>query len=315
MSESDLLQPDRTQAIVTELVGSVGLATGRYIVERVPESHSTEVYRIRQPGAVLYLRILPERDASFAPEAYAHSLLRMRQVRVPEVIYFEHYNPALRRSAMVTTEILGQAIGHGLRPPNVRQIVRQAGRELARINQIPVHGFGWIVRDQPIVDELRAEYATYAQWIQHHVGDLVTLLGSPHVLAQPEVDAIRLVMAEALDLFGEEPAYLAHGDFDGTHIYYHNDQYTGIIDFGEIRGANQLYDLGHYYIENADLLPDLLEGYGEVIALPADHMRRILVTGVLIAARRVGLSVMRNAALHAPDVLAIKRSLRMLNAL
>jgi hypothetical protein len=31
--------------------------------------------------------------------------------------------------------------------------------------------------------------------------------------------------------------------------------YVGLIDFGEIRGAHALYDLGHLAVEHANLLP------------------------------------------------------------
>lgn len=45
-----------------------------------------------------------------------------------------------------------------------------------------------------------------------------------------------------------EQGYLAHGDFDTTHIYQDNGRYTGIIDFGEIRGADRWYDLGYFHM-------------------------------------------------------------------
>ena len=41
-------------------------------------------------------------------------------------------------------------------------------------------------------------------------------------------------------------AWLAHGDFDCSHIYVADGRYSGIIDFGEIRGANPWYDLAQF---------------------------------------------------------------------
>ncbi len=60
-----------------------------FMVERVAEGVSTFVYRILCGDETFYLRVLPEAGASFAPEVTAHTLLRQRQVNVPEVIYFE----------------------------------------------------------------------------------------------------------------------------------------------------------------------------------------------------------------------------------
>ena len=42
-----------------------------------------------------------------------------------------------------------------------------------------------------------------------------------------------------------ESAWLAHGDFDATAIFYRDGRYSGLIDFGEIRGTEPLFDLGH----------------------------------------------------------------------
>ena len=73
-------------------------------VERVPEGVSTWVYRLIFPQETMYLRLLPEAGASFAPEVAVHQQLRQRQVKVPEVIHFEPCNELLQRSLMVTTD-------------------------------------------------------------------------------------------------------------------------------------------------------------------------------------------------------------------
>jgi aminoglycoside phosphotransferase (APT) family kinase protein len=299
---------ERTAAI-TALLRAIFPATVQLAVEYVAESHSTEVYRVHRDGAVLYLRVLPEQAASFAPELYVHDLLHRRGLHVPGAIYFAHCNALLQRSILLTTEIPGRAIGYGPRPPAVRQMVRQAGRELAIVNSVLVRGFGWIKRDQTRVDQLSAECDSYAAWLLPDLEAALAALTHGALLSMRDAQAVRLALDEAAALFGGQPAYLAHGDFDVTHIYHQDGRYTGMIDFGEIRGANQLYDVGHFQIENADLLPDLLEGYADVVALPADHMRRILLSGLLIGVRRLGRSVARSRALYSPDLQAIRRTL------
>lgn len=72
---------------------------------------------------------------------------------------------------------------------------------------------------------------------------------------------------------GGGSAVLAHGDFDPTHVFAASGRYTGIIDFGEIRGAPALYDVAHWALQTP---PDhLLTGYAEVAPLPADHRQVI----------------------------------------
>ncbi|MCX6048259.1 MAG: aminoglycoside phosphotransferase family protein [Chloroflexi bacterium] len=304
---SEHKQPAGTEAILSHLVKSILATTEPLTIERVREGQSTEVYRIHQSARRFYLRLLPELDASFAPEVYVHTILRTQGLRVPEVVYFEHYHPGLQRSVMMTTEIPGQAIGYGARSADVQPVIRQAGRELAYINTIKVDKFGWIQRDKPWVDQLQAEYTTYAAWLQRDFAEPCAVLEQHGVLAPSALAAVRLMLAEAVALLGEEPPVLAHGDFDVTHIYQQHGQYTGIIDFGEIRGANQWYDLGHFQIENPDLLPALLDGYGEITPLPTDVMRRILITSGLIAVRRLGRWLARSGDLYQPDLAAIMR--------
>lgn len=93
-------------SIIYELVTSI-FPTSPLLVERVAEGVSTYVYRIVFQHEPFYLRILPEEGASFAPEVVVHLCLRQLQVKVPEVIYFDHCYAPLRRSIMVTTEIKG----------------------------------------------------------------------------------------------------------------------------------------------------------------------------------------------------------------
>ena len=65
----------------------------------------------------------------------------------------------------------------------------------------------------------------------------------------------------------EEPSSrLAHGDFDATHIYQRDGVYTGVIDLGEMRGAEPQYDLAYFLVQDPtrEWLGDLIAGYEEV---------------------------------------------------
>ena len=48
----------------------------------------------------------------------------------------------------------------------------------------------------------------------------------------------------------DPPSRLAHGDFDATHIYQRDGLYTGVIDFGEMRGAEPHYDLAYFLVQD-----------------------------------------------------------------
>jgi aminoglycoside phosphotransferase (APT) family kinase protein len=295
---------------VTQFARTIVTSAGPVTVARIAEGVSTAVYRIDAGEQTYYLRILPEPGASFAPEVMAHQRLRAAGLHVPEVIYFEHYNPLFQRSLMLTTAIAGRAIGYGQSPTDIAQLLYQAGRELATINQIAVRGYGWIRRDTADL-RLCAEYPTLPIWLVEEFEAPLRALRHCTELTPREADKLLELLGVACAQLQHEPAILAHGDFDVTHIYYADAAYTGIIDFGEIRGTHQLYDLGHFAIESGDLLPNLLHGYTAVAPLHDDALRHIHATALLIAARRLGRRVLQGRAPHQPDVAFIRRKLSL----
>lgn len=249
---------------------------------------STHVYRIVGGNDVFYLRVLPETGASFAPEVRAHELLRERGVKVPEVIYFEHLNEGLQRSVMMTTEIVGEHVGRRSSVQDIRQILIEAGRDLAILNSIPVNGFGWIKRGRAEVVDLDAEHPSYRAFALEDLGTHLSSIES--VLSAEEIAAARETINRHDRWLDVDQAWLAHGDFDVTHIFQDRGRYTGIIDFGEIRGGDPFYDLGHFRLHDGETLPGrvlpyLLEGYGQVTPLPSDYEQRISFSSLLIGVR------------------------------
>jgi len=292
--------------IVAALATSLFPSCASPTVARVLDGVSTRVYRLRwdaqsrAAAQTLYLRILPEAGASFAPEAAAHTRARTCGARVPEIVYVEPCHPQLGRSVMVTSEIVGEPVWRRPFDDDTRRILVEAGRDLARINSVPVDGFGWVRRDADARDRLLGEHALQRAFaLEYLEADLATL--ARHGLSSTEADAIRALVARHDGWFDGTRAWLAHGDFDVTHIFQRNGQYSGIIDFGEIRGADMFYDLGHFQADDGETLPaesvsSLVAGYNEVAPLPDDAQARITLASLLIALRTLG-----NQATKHPD--------------
>jgi Ser/Thr protein kinase RdoA (MazF antagonist) len=269
-------------------------------IERVAIGVSTYVYRILVRNTIRYLRVLPEEGASFVPEAEVHTRLRQMQVRVPEIIFVEPYNELLQRSIMLTTEIPGQSLAQSPHPGEkaLAEIAREAGRDLARINSLTVDGFGWVKRDPATpAGMLQAEWPTYRAFVDEYWNADLNYLAK-HVLSTPEIaqlERVRSLYDRWLDL---EQGCLVHGDFDITHIYQHQGHYSGIIDFGEIRGAGRWYDLAQFSMYQWELLPwplepDLLRGYEEIAPLPADYEAHIHFTALLTSTRALSRSLQK----------------------
>jgi aminoglycoside phosphotransferase (APT) family kinase protein len=274
---------------------------------------STHVYRIQTENERFYLRILPEDGASFAPEAEVHRRLRQAGVKVPEVVSFEDENALVGRSIMLTRELPGTAVGESsdLSFGELGAIVAEAGQDVARISRLPVDGFGWIERGQCGSSGLQGETPTFRQFaLERWDADLDFLERA--AMTPSDVRTLERVVARHEPWLEVESGCLAHGDLDTTHIYQADGRYSGIIDFGEIRGADQWYDLAHFHLRDGERLPFLLgphlvEGYARFQMLPADYLDRIRFTSLLINVRALTNSLQKRPAnrytRHQVDVL------------
>ena len=177
------------------------------------------------------------------------------------------------------------------------------------INHVTVDGFGWVRRRGPGWP-LRAEHASYLSFLTSYLpadwpGPLGSLL-SGDVLAAVEA------MLDSERARPPAEARLAHGDFDTTAIFCAGSRYMGVIDFGEIRGTEPAFDLGHFLLHDqeqvsARLLPALLEGYGRVVAAPDE--RSIRRSAVLLGLRQLCRWLTRGYGLDHPAV--VQRAARI----
>ena len=236
-------------------------------LEPMKSGVSTYVYRVRHNNQLYYLRVLPE-DASFAAEAKAHEIMLEYGVNVPKPIYFEHKNILLSKSLMLTSNIPGHCIGKG--DTNNADILLNAGKQLALINNIRVDGFSWINRNN--FNELTGEKHTFKEYYYNKLyADIDSLQNYGF-----DTDNIKKIMDKAYPMLEIKDAFLVHGDFDHSHIFHYDGLYSGIIDFGEIRGSHYLYDLGHFKLhEDFDSFKHLAEGYNDVHKLAAEDYIKI----------------------------------------
>lgn len=261
---------------------------------------STIVYRAERGGERFYLRVLPEAGTTFGPEARAHQHARSLGCRVPEVLAYEASDPVLERSIMLMTEIPGRPLSADLSPADAEAIVKAAGRDLARINAIPVSGFGWVDRSSAdIPTEITAMHPTLDDMLDTEYRPVIERLPDGAV-RDIDPESLRQALHRALEAVrGGGDSVLVHGDFDASHIFVDNERYSGIIDFGEIRGMPALYDLGHHWMHDRERLPYstldwLIAGYSEVKPLPEDATRWIRAWSCLIVARALVRGLRRN---------------------
>lgn len=284
MSEHHPLDVGRIATVIQPLFSSRLIS-----IEPASGGTYTSVYRIICSGQIFYLRLLPAAQEHFATEAAVHTHLRRLQVKVPEVIHFERYNEVLQQSCMITTEIKGSPLSQSdtLTQGELQTIMREAGKDLARINSLPVRGFGWM-HGLEATDPLSAPFSSHRAFALQNWDKYMNTLASS-ILSAPLVIMLEQVLSRYDSWLDLEDGSLVHGDFCELHIYQEHGTYTGLIDFGAIQGASRWYDLGFFHLRDGEqfsfrLEPSLVEGYGEVTPLPPDYEQRIRFASVLINA-------------------------------
>ncbi|MGH2562116.1 MAG: phosphotransferase [Thermomicrobiales bacterium] len=310
-------KPDLDPRLIHELaVRALSHADG-LVIERTSSGGSTQVYRIRRGSETFYLRVAETTEVGhLGQEALVHRLLRERGARVPEVIHYDPFDEALGRSFMVTTEIPGHPLSDANAMTHAPAVLVAAGRDLAIVNSLAVAGFGWVTSD-PSPSRLTAEQPSHRAFVfEHFEEDLSRLIDG--FLRPEETATIRAIIARHDARLDVEHAHLAHGDFDVSHVYHHHGRYTGIIDFGEIRSADRLYDLGHYDAHDGQTLSaltlnHLLQGYRDVVQLTGEDEIHVHLWALLIALRRLAIAADRPALKYPRHlVAAIRRAIATL---
>lgn len=217
---------------------------------------------------------------------------------VPRILEYEFDPPELDRSIALTSRISGVPLSTSAGVRSVEDIGIAAGTALASINRTPVSGYGWVT-GVTVDGMLKAEHSTRAAWAAEYIDAAGKVAASttlsPHLIArlQALIDAWAAIPETV-------PASLAHGDFDSTHIYVDPEtgEFTGIIDFGEIRGADPLYDLGHLLLHEGEvgrpgIFPHVLAGCSRVIPQSSEAPDHIQLQAIAIATRALAIQLSR----------------------
>lgn len=110
---------------------------------------------------------------------------------------------------------------------------------------------------------------------------LDVLLGGPDIASLPIADELRAISVNGL---GPSWPVLLHGDLEPDHLFVSGDDIVGIIDFGDAKIGDPLYDF-FTIRENMATTPVLraafLEGYGLDPARENDLLKRLTLYAIL----------------------------------
>jgi aminoglycoside phosphotransferase (APT) family kinase protein len=284
----EMTRPDLD--VLTGLVQEAFPRASSVSIEQASGGRVVVVYRATVDGVRYYLRLAEEPGEDLTTDALVLERLRALDVRVPGVVAASPPTNAFPRSWMIMAEVPGRCIAQGGTDDEARQAATAAGRDVAVINSVPVAGFGWLQRDGS--EQLTAELPSYSQFAGSYL---------PHpwpgrlsgLFDQRQLDVLHALVAGEQDRL-IRGGHLVHGDLDVTHIYADGGRYSGIIDFGEMRGADSCFDLGHFLLHDGEtratqLFSSFLKGYLQVSPLADGYYEQIRASAILLGLRQLSL--------------------------
>ncbi len=274
-----------------------------FTVERAGSGGSTPVYRVELGEEIAWLRLAEHPGERRDAEARAHELALGLGVRVPALLRYEPEPPELDRSAALTSTISGVPLREYTGQAD--HAIRDAAADLARLNAIPVTGYGWVETVEGDDRHLVAEHPVRATWTAEYAAAAATVAGAG-ILAEPAGFQLADSIARWCALPNEEASRLAHGDFDATHIHVDPETgaYQGMIDLGEIRGADPMYDLGHALAHGFDrrdrsIAQALIAAYAHHAPVDDDLVR---LNAIAIATRALAIQLDRSPNAYRSDL-------------
>jgi fructosamine-3-kinase len=250
-------------------------------IEEVDEGVSTNVFKLVN-SETYYLKIFSN-NHSLPGILLANKLLLKEAVNVPEIQYFAEKDSDIdNRNFYIEKELEGKSIktDSTLSEEQKEKIIIEAGKDLAKINSVSVKGVGWIEGVKE--GKLYAHGENYDDYILKNIKNMLNDLSNINILTNIQTEKIeKYILSNKILLDTKNISHLAHGDFCLEHIYHLNGNYSGIIDFADIRGTSRYHDLAHFYTYDRNYFKSLIKGYNSVYELPSDYMEKIIVEAVV----------------------------------
>jgi aminoglycoside phosphotransferase (APT) family kinase protein len=266
---------------------------------------------VRYEGRLVCLVTLPDARLVFKAgpgesvrlEAWTSATLRPLGVLVPAIVAVDTSRTRFPLDYLLMEEVPGGPLAGwpsdrelsdlDLDRQDVRDLLREAGRQLRLVHSVTMPGFGPL--DAMPLSEGRAPAGRRTSWRDHVAGDVHGNLGSlvrGGVIAPADAAAARAVLDPCIDRLELRVGALLHGDFIARHLFVTPafTRLTGILDFQALSG-DPAFDVAVADVDHRRLEPGLgrfarhvLEGYQPDPAMLRDVSDRLLLYRAVRAA-------------------------------
>jgi hypothetical protein len=205
---------------------------------------STTVFNVNPDGENLYFRIQPIKDYAYSPVVSAHKLAAEKGILLPEVLYSEDFSKHFEgRSFMIIKSLKGNNLEEDTEVD--KNVMFEAGKDLALLNTIPTDQFGWIERSQS-TEKLYSNFPTLKDDLTNKLDERLDEYKKLGMLDNDQIKKINLLVGKLGKL----------------------------IDFDDIRGSHWMLDLAEasHSLYRYDDYKNFLEGYSSIFSISPDQM-------------------------------------------
>lgn len=247
------------EALIKKCIGDK-----KFILEPINKGVVSKVYEIKTQNNNYIIRYNTASESRYELEKWALETVSKVKVTVPNVLFTgtEKIDETNNLNYVIQEKLQGIALSDDF-PPSIDAILVQAGKYLRNIHSIKTNRFGHMTpRKEGIV-------RTWPEFLFHHFKSSHSdFLDSAGFLPSQEINQISDIIISKLSSLNIKDGKMLHGDFSLDHIFYKDEQITGIIDFENVASGDPLYDIATFEFYNETNYPDkdfttaLLVGYG-----------------------------------------------------
>jgi Ser/Thr protein kinase RdoA (MazF antagonist) len=247
--KNDLIQYTEKATEISDIVS----------IEYVDQGISSDVFRVETAkGLIIFLRFVNENENA-SLEFGVYKKLRDLGVKVPKPIYYEDFAEHFGGRSFM---ILGKLDGMSLSDRFVdKEILYEAAQDLRKVHSIKIEKFGSINRGIDAPRTLTGFKDSYKEYCLNNLEDRIKNIVENSLLSTEKSEQILSYIIQKQELLDVSTSHLIHGDLNPEHIFSNDNKYSGIIDFGDMKGASRYHDLVNYWFTTDQHYQDLEDGY------------------------------------------------------
>lgn len=146
-------------------------------------------------------------------------------------------------------------------PEDEQTLLREIGKSMAKLNSIPVKGFGPFDNKKAANGELQGIHDTFESAVNASLDFNCDVLKNEDIFSQSQVEEIKKLF-EDNPLLKYDKSVLVHNDFADWNLLTDGEQITGILDFDECVGGHPVSEIACWstFFEPSRL-SKMLDGY------------------------------------------------------